>query len=100
MSGLKQFLICWKRDGFKKTWKRMKYNYVMLDSPEQMLKKEIWGGCGMLGAIVLVLSVFAYRKQYFLLPLFVFIFYVNFTQVKGKLTVSYTHLTLPTILLV
>lgn len=84
MNALTNFIKIARRDGVKETWKKLQYNYVLLETPEQQIKKELYGYCGMLGAIILVLSVFAYRRQWFLLPLFAFIFWVNYCQAKGK----------------
>jgi len=84
MNPVFNFVKIARRDGWLKAWKKLQYQYIMLETPEQQLKKEVFGYCGMLLGVTLAGVVFAWRRQYHLVPLFAFIFYINLTQAKGK----------------
>ena len=48
MKALNNFIKSVRKVGWKETWKQLKYNFVMLESPEQLLKIEITGFAGAL----------------------------------------------------
>ncbi len=43
----------WKQHGFKETMKKWHYNYIMLETPESSLKKELFGQAGTMGGLLL-----------------------------------------------
>lgn len=78
------FLRYGRKHGFRKAWRDLLYNYAMLDTPEQQLKKQLVGYVGSMLGLVLAGVVFWFRGNWQLIPVFCFselIMYANFKSV-------------------
>lgn len=75
----------WRKWGWKKTKKEWTKQYLMLETPENLLKKEIGGYIGMMAALLFALVVFAFKKSWSVAILFLVSIYIAYTQMKGKL---------------
>ena len=75
----------WKEHGYKKTMKEWKKNYLFLDTPEQLLKKEIYSHIGMIGAFLVALVSFAYRGSWAVSLIMIFGAATSYYTMKGKM---------------
>ena len=78
-----------KKYGWKKTRQEWTKKYLMLETPENLLKKEIYTQLGYLGAIVFAFVVFFMKDMWSVSILFFFVFVMAFFQLKGKLIQYY-----------
>lgn len=74
-----------KEIGWKKTWGKWKYNFIMLDTPQQLLRKEVYGWTGALCGNGLAFILTAWTKNYIMLMLYAGLMLVFYSNVKGKL---------------
>lgn len=79
------FFKHWKTHGWRRTVKDWKKNYYYLDTPEQLLKKEITSHVGMIGAFLIALVSFAYKGSWSISLIMVFATAVSYYTMKGKL---------------
>lgn len=54
-----------KKHGFKKAWKELKYNYYVLDDPEQLLNKKIFGRMGAITGLGIAMVFMAFRSLWY-----------------------------------
>ena len=80
-----KFFKYWKKHGWNKTSKDLKYNYLMLETPENLLKKEITSYIGVLGALLLALVFLAFRGFWYISLIMLFSIAISYYQMKGKL---------------
>lgn len=74
-----------KKEGFKKAYKDWKYQFIMLDTPKQLLKKEIMSYSGLLGGMTLAIIILITRGNwYFAIPM-LFTLLIMWYQLKAKL---------------
>ena len=79
------FLKYWRKHGWKKTWDDSKYNYVVLDTPVQLLKKELYGHATALLGFLIAFGWAAGTGNWWLIVLFLGMTYVQYVQFKQKL---------------
>jgi len=75
----------WRKYGWKKTWKQLKYNYVMLDTPEQLLRKEIIGYIGAIIGMLVGITMFIWKGTWYYTIAMLFTILIFYAQLKGKL---------------
>ena len=74
-----------RKHGWKKGMADWKYQFVMLDTPKQLLKKEIVTYYGALAGMTLAIIVLLTRGVwYIVIPMF-FTLFIMWYQLKGKL---------------
>ena len=77
-----------KKHGWKKTMQDWKYNFIMLESPEQILRKEIIGYIGTLMGLLLASVIFISRGMWFISVIMCFSMLIAYANLKGKLKQS------------
>lgn len=85
MKGIFNFIRHCRIYGFRETFEKWKYNYYMLDTPEQLLKKEIIGYIGGIGGLLLAMVMFTVRGMWFVCIAMGFSIFIMYAQLKGKL---------------
>ena len=82
---ISNFIRSVKEIGWKETYEKIKYNYAMLDTPEQLLKKELFGYFGaMMGTLIGLYFLIAKGFWYISIPV-AFSMLIMYAQFKGKL---------------
>ena len=75
----------WKKHGWQKTKKEWTKNYLLLETPENLLKKEIIGYAGMIAGSALAFILFVMDGLWRVSLLFVMSIWLLYVQLKGKL---------------
>ncbi len=75
----------WKKHGWKETKKQWNYNFLMLDTPEQSIKKEIYGFIGLIGALFFATVSFAVKGSWAVTAVFTCSLWLAYVQLKQKL---------------
>ena len=74
-----------RKHGWKKGMEDWKYQFLMLDTPKQLLKKEIVTYYGALGGMTLAIIVLVTRGSWYIgIPMF-FALFIMWYQLKAKL---------------
>lgn len=74
-----------KKHGWQKTLEDWKYNYIMQDTPEQLLTKEIYGYIGMMGALLLAIVILSLNGFWYIALVMLFSIWIAYAQFKGRL---------------
>ncbi len=74
-----------RKYGFKETKKKLYYNYVMLETPESMVKKRIVGNSGAMCGLILAMFVFLFRGLILFPIIFGFSSLIMYSNLKGDL---------------
>ena len=74
-----------KKHGWEKAKKEWKRQYLLLETPEQLLKKEIIGYTGALFGMTIAIIVLLMRGTWYLTIAMVFVTFIMWTQLKGRL---------------
>lgn len=85
MKAIKNLYKHWKKHGWKKTKKELYRNYVMLETPQQLLKKEIMGYLGGILGFLIIIVFFITTKRYLYIVSTGFMLLIFYAQLKGKL---------------
>ena len=85
MKPLTNFIRAWKKYGFKETCKKLKYNFVMLSTPESLLQQEIIGYIGSIGGLVLAIVFLLYYRIWYIVFVLGFGIVIQQAQLRGKL---------------
>jgi hypothetical protein len=85
MNQINKFIKHWKKYGWKKTIEKWKYNYVMLDTPEQLAQKEIYGYIGAMGGLLLAIVVLVSRGTWYIVIALGATMWIMYMQFKQKL---------------
>ncbi len=85
MKQLINFIRIWKRDGFRETWEQFQIRFYEQQTPERLIAQEIFGYCGSIGGIILAVIVLLSLKIWYYAPFLVFIGWIQYVQLKGKL---------------
>lgn len=79
------FIKSWKKYGFKETLRKLKYNYVMLETPEGIVKKRIVGGVGAISGLIMAMFIFLYKGTWYLTIIMGFSSLILYANLKGDL---------------
>jgi len=79
------FFKHWKKHGYRKTVEAWKKNYYFLDTPEQLLRKEIISYIGIIGAQLIALVILAFRGVWYISLIMLFGIGIGYYAMKGKL---------------
>ena len=60
-----QFIKHWKKHGLKQTLKDWKRNFLILQTPELIIKQKIQGSIAMIIGLTIILSVLIWGKIYY-----------------------------------
>lgn len=74
-----------KKIGWKKTKEKWYYNYVMLETPEQLLRKEIYGYIGTIGGLLIAIVIFISRGLWYVCIAMAFSLLIMYSKLKGTL---------------
>jgi hypothetical protein len=75
------------KHGWKETFKQWKYNYLMLETPEQLIKKEIIGYIGSIIGMCIAIMMFVFLGYWYLVVAIAFTILIQYSQLVGKLKV-------------
>ena len=89
-NGIIKFYKHWKKHGFKKTMDQLKYNYIMLETPQQILKKQLIGYSGSMVATILCGTIFFIKGSWYITVLFFFTLFIQYAGFKQTLQQFYT----------
>lgn len=76
-----------RKHGWKETFKQWKYNYLMLETPEQLIKKEIIGYLGSIIGMCIAIVMFVLLGYWYLVVAIAFTILIQYSQLVGKLKV-------------
>jgi len=85
IKGITNFIKSWKKYGFKEARKKLYYNYVMLETPEGIIKKRILGGVGSISGLIMAMFIFLYRGMWFITIIMGFSALIMYANLKGDL---------------
>lgn len=85
MRSLINFFRFLRENGWERTWDRWKYNYAMLDTPEQLLRKEVFGYVGAMFGLLIGLVFMFFRGLWFISVVMGFSCFIMNCQLKSKL---------------
>ncbi len=74
-----------RKIGWKKTKEKWYYSYVMLETPEQLLKKEIFGYIGTIGGLLLAIIIMISRGYWYITIAMAFSLLIMYSKLKGTL---------------
>ncbi len=74
-----------KKIGWKATKKKWYYNYIMLETPDQLLKKEIFGYIGTIGGLLIAIIIFISRGYWYVTIAMAFSLLIMYAKLKGTL---------------
>jgi len=75
----------WKIHGWKKTKADWYYNFVMLETPEQTLKKQILGYCGSIIGMIFAIVVLIYKDLWYITIAMAFMILIQYASLKQHL---------------
>ncbi len=79
------FFKYWEKHGFRKTALQWKENYLSLDSPELLLKKEIINYIGLIGALLVATVILLGRGAWYISLIMIFSIGISYINLRGKL---------------
>lgn len=82
---IRNFIRSVKKVGWKETWKQFKYNFVMLETPEQQMKIEIIGFYGSMAGTLFALIYLLFTGLWFITFAVGFSLLIQYGGLKGKL---------------
>jgi len=85
IKAITNFIKSWKKYGFKETKKKLYYNYVMLETPEGIIKKRIFGGIGAISGLIMAMFIFLYRRMWYVTIIMGFSALIMYANLKGDL---------------
>ena len=85
INAISNLIKSWKKYGFKETKKKLYYNYVMLETPESMVKKRIVGNAGAMCGLIFAMLVFLFRGLILFPIIFGFSSLIMYSNLKGDL---------------
>lgn len=80
-----KFINSIRKYGWKETIKKLKYNFIMLETPEGIVKKRIWGGIGAISGLIIAMFIFLYNKTWYLTIIMGFSALILYANLKGDL---------------
>ena len=81
--GKKNIIGYAKEHGIRKALSKLKYNFIMLENPEQLLKIQLYSCFGVIGALIWALVILAYTRIWYLFLIFLFMLFMNYSQLKA-----------------
>jgi hypothetical protein len=85
VKAVSNFIKSCRKYGYKETMKKWKYNYLMLETPEGLIKKRIIGYIGGIFGIVFAIIVFIRRGFWFITIAMGFSVLIMYANLKGDL---------------
>jgi hypothetical protein len=85
IKGISNFIKSWKKYGLKKTIEKWKYNYIMLETPQGIIKKRIWGGIGTISGLIIAMFIFLYKQMWYITIIMGFSALIVYANLKGDL---------------
>ena len=85
IKAISNIISSWKKYGFKETRKKLYYNYVMLETPESMVKKRITGGIGAIFGLVFAIIFFIRKGVWYITIPIGFSILILYANLKGDL---------------
>lgn len=85
IKNIKNLLKYIRVHGYHKAMRDWKKAYLSLETPEQLLKKEIYSYVGLIGAMLIAAVVLAWSGSWHISLVLVFSIGIAYTQLKGKL---------------
>ena len=74
-----------KKHGWKETMKKWKYNYIMLETPEGIIKKRIFGGIGAICGLIFALLIFLYKGLWYITIAMGFSIIIMYANLKADM---------------
>lgn len=71
--------------GWTQTWRKLKYNYALLETPESLLRRQIIGYLGTMFGVVIGIIFVIPSKTWWLSIILGFTLLVMYAQFKGAL---------------
>lgn len=90
MNPITNFVRVARRDGWKEAWKKLKYQFVMLQTPESRIKQELWGYAGTMTGLFIATPFMAWIGKWYFCFVTVGGFWLSFTNFRGRLQQLYT----------
>jgi hypothetical protein len=78
------FINWWKEKGFNEAFKKLKYNFIMLETPEQILKIELISYFGMIFGIIFAIVFLIYFKMWYVTIAAMFSLLLQYAGMKHK----------------
>lgn len=85
LDGVYKFYKSVRKIGLSKTWHKVTYNYALLETPENLLKKQIIGHIGTMFGITIGIIFVIPSKTWWLSIVLGFILLSTYAQFKGAL---------------
>ena len=86
---IRNFIRVVRRDGFKLAWEKFKYQFAMLQTPEQNLKNEMAGYIGTMVGLLIATPFMLFMGRWYFCFVTVGGFWISMTQFRGKLKQIY-----------
>jgi hypothetical protein len=74
-----------RKYGWKKTWEKIKHNFIMLETPKQLLGMEIIGFKGAIIGTIFALGYLLTKGMWYICIAIAFAILIQYAGLKGKL---------------
>ena len=84
-SSISNFIKSWKKYGWKETIKKLKYQYIMLETPEGIIKKRIVGYVGGICGLILAMWILLMKGMWYVTIAIGFSILIMYANLKGDM---------------